>query len=1377
MRLKIKTKKQLFFGVVIIMSLAAGFFVYKSLLSDGKMDMNISSLPEYMMEDYFDSFSEMAKTDNKENILIITSKVPLEETYGATSVIEAPNHQFFLQYENEEDRKHALNMFEASNIKVSENKTYKFTNVDPEEKAYNSWGIKAMGLDKAAKLVESVDDVPEVTVAIIDTGLDMNLMNKYFPGKVDEVYNVLNPEGEMVDEYGHGTHIAGTIAEGTPDNVKILPIKVSSDESLSDVDIITAINYITYYKKADVINMSFGGYGYDEATDETRVAIEAAKEKGIISVAAAGNESTNEVSYPSGFDNTISISSVDSNLSLADYSNYGKMITFAAPGTDIKSIMGSEAQIAQEYEDDGDDDFQTISGTSMATPHAACAVAVLKSIKPDLGFDAVVSVLKDHAVDLGSNGWDSLYGYGLISFDGVKFCDETSSDCDEYSMFEKFIPGEMEIGDVVLTPYNYGSLTNILATTLFITSTNGETIEKAIGDLDIDDYQITGYDPYSSEEQTVTLSYSGMEMNFVVKNPDVYESGWEYSTPWDYSNNGYALTGYKDHNLEIKTLYLPNVTSDGVPVVSLENPDDNNCVFGTYSSDEKKCVNLVDAPHYTTIVLPENLGQIIGIWTLGSILPYSKPGTLANLERIVSYAGELKLLGGNTLAGLKKLYSVEANILFDEESGEDFSNDYMLTNITLSENNTVIPGYAFQNCYSLSDITIPESVEEIDFYAFMHAGLNELHIPKNVKNIGMGILEGTNQLESITVSGDNPWFYSPEGSNAIVKTDDDKLVAGSSSTIIPDTVKIIGSGALLEVNLREIEIPEGVTTIEANAISNTDLTRVVLPSTLESISDKAFHGIHHTCMSGKPFCGFDSFAFWVHRDSYALEWVVEEDYGYVIIEELDEISESMRIVRTDVKTRARALDTINDGNTDVYIYLANSEGVREPEPVRATVVGAKYYSNAFTGEESTVKHLVVGSNCFGAVYDLGAYHNMKATTLCTTISKRIPEYTIPTGLEADPGQKLSEITLPDGFSWESPNTVIGGAGMMYYQAMFTPVDTENYSIVRHISIGVLVRTDKELIIPTFDLKGGTPIRDDPLPITEEDVIVNGFESIEGDGDGFEVMYVDYYFDGDSDKINVVVGLRMSDKQFESHYFQGGRQRSEFEFEADTVYSSSPFVGPYDGGNHSISFNLGERYSQCSITYSTDNNESYDLTELPVFKEVGMHDVYYNVMCGESHSFTGSNTVTITGFNIDESVLEDGRLRIIDSDLKDLLGVIHVLADDETLFRVYDGDGNTIYDGDGNDIAIDESVTLATGYTFEVQIGSEIFKYEVVLVGDLNGDGLVSDEDFDAMRQHLIGTKLLEGTYLLAGYISDDDLINSGDLLQLKQHLLGIKLIK
>ena len=335
--------------------------------------INISECSEEFMENYFVETQELSVQDDNENILIITSTEDITDTYGATEVIEAPNNQYFIKYDSEETKDMALEQFqESDDMYVEENYIYTLSD-------FNSWGIEKMGLDSAIKTAENSDFLSEVTVAIIDSGCNMDLFNQNYSNKIDETYNLYDTR-EMYDSYGHGTHIAGTIAEGTSSNVKILPVKVSDSKLMDTMSIITAINYITYYEKADVINMSFGGNKFNNSL---YVAIEAASDKGIISIAAAGNSGSSEYEYPSAFDNTISVSAIDSEFNLAEFSNYGEMITFAAPGVNIESINGY------------------MSGTSMAAPHVVCAVAILKGINTNLTLDETITLLKEHTLDLG----------------------------------------------------------------------------------------------------------------------------------------------------------------------------------------------------------------------------------------------------------------------------------------------------------------------------------------------------------------------------------------------------------------------------------------------------------------------------------------------------------------------------------------------------------------------------------------------------------------------------------------------------------------------------------------------------------------------------------------------------------------------------------------------------------------------------------------------------------------------------------------------------------------------------------------------------------------------------------------------------------------
>ncbi len=440
-------KKIKYYSLMVILSvtiIGSLLFAYNHIFKNNNNRLNISHLSSDFVEKYFAEISEIKTDEEKENMLIVISDNMIEEDYGAIKIIEAPNNQYLLRYNSKEEKEFAFEKLKNdSRIKsVEENIVYTIQNDN-----YNSWGIEDMALNQAiTKANINIENMEKVTVAVIDSGCDMELFNKYYNGKIEEFYDVLENSTEiMTDEYGHGTHVAGTIAEGTPDNVKILPVKIQTVRDLGtdnpkpitirNSDFVAAINYIVYNHKAQVINMSISGV-YSEAVEQ---AIEAARQENIIVVAAAGNENTSSPRYPAAFDSTISVSGIDSNRERFINSNYGETITFTAPAVDIKSILGNNSFIVWQNENfsefDGDDDHETTSGTSMATPHVASAVAILKSYNKDLTLENVIDLLKKTTIDLGDEGWDQYFGYGLISFENVEFCDGV--DCDEFGVFKK----------------------------------------------------------------------------------------------------------------------------------------------------------------------------------------------------------------------------------------------------------------------------------------------------------------------------------------------------------------------------------------------------------------------------------------------------------------------------------------------------------------------------------------------------------------------------------------------------------------------------------------------------------------------------------------------------------------------------------------------------------------------------------------------------------------------------------------------------------------------------------------------------------------------------------------------------------------------------
>lgn len=216
------------FSSLIIIIVISGVCIIKDnfFKTEKTSNINISYLSDEFVDKYFKEISENNSNEDKDNMLIVISKSKIKNSYGAKNIIEAPNNQYILQYDSDEEKKSALEQLKKDKKieSVEENGVYTTQSAN-----YNSWGIEKMALDSASASANNYsENIKPVTVAIIDSGCNIELFNKYYNGKISEMYNVLEDSiTVMNDENGHGTHVAGTIAEGTPNNVKIFPIKVS----------------------------------------------------------------------------------------------------------------------------------------------------------------------------------------------------------------------------------------------------------------------------------------------------------------------------------------------------------------------------------------------------------------------------------------------------------------------------------------------------------------------------------------------------------------------------------------------------------------------------------------------------------------------------------------------------------------------------------------------------------------------------------------------------------------------------------------------------------------------------------------------------------------------------------------------------------------------------------------------------------------------------------------------------------------------------------------------------------------------------------------------------------------------------------------------
>ncbi len=329
---------------------------------------------------------------------------------------------------------------------------------------YMSWGIGAMGLDKAISAIEQKGDAEHLLVAVIDTGVNEAVFHEYFPDRNLTGYCIATCESGMVDNQGQGTHIISTIAEGTSDNVDLLMIRVTDLGIFTVTDLIDAINYAVS-QGADVINISAGNIfdfddeTYNEEYDMTwgeiyrlvweieKEVIDEAVDAGAIIVGSIGDNDNDNIRYPASYERVIGVGATNEDLSLTNFSNFNEFVDYVAPGARIEGLNARYGAEGQEM---------TIlnQGTSMAAAHVTAAVADILSFNKDLSFEQVVELLNSKANDLGETGKDDYFGNGFIDFSEAEFC-VGGVECDEYGVFA-LIPDEPDDEQEIPVPDTAG---------------------------------------------------------------------------------------------------------------------------------------------------------------------------------------------------------------------------------------------------------------------------------------------------------------------------------------------------------------------------------------------------------------------------------------------------------------------------------------------------------------------------------------------------------------------------------------------------------------------------------------------------------------------------------------------------------------------------------------------------------------------------------------------------------------------------------------------------------------------------------------------------------------------------------------------------------
>lgn len=264
------------------------------------------------------------------------------------------------------------------------------------------WAIKKIELDKAWDLEKGK---PEVIVAVLDTGIDLN--HPDLKENVIAGYDFVNNDSEPMDDNGHGTLVAGVIVARGDNNEgiagvswysKIMPIKITNKEGIGDYFTLAQGIIYAVDNGARIINLSIGGYAYSELLKE---AVDYGLNGGCVLVAGVGDKNTNTPVYPADYEGVIGVAATDPEDKIFSQSNYGEFIDLYAPGVEIYSTA-----LNGEY--------AYRSGSSLASAYVSGLVGLVLSADSSLTYEEVKKIL--YAADyVRRDDYKTTYGYGRIN--------------------------------------------------------------------------------------------------------------------------------------------------------------------------------------------------------------------------------------------------------------------------------------------------------------------------------------------------------------------------------------------------------------------------------------------------------------------------------------------------------------------------------------------------------------------------------------------------------------------------------------------------------------------------------------------------------------------------------------------------------------------------------------------------------------------------------------------------------------------------------------------------------------------------------------------------------------------------------------------------
>ena len=673
-----------------------------------------------------------------------------------------------------------------------------------------------------------------VTVAVIDTGIDTDHIE--FAGRISEYsYNATTDKivkdyakedgtydwSIIEDEQGHGTSVAGVIAagmngEGTvgiAPEVTLLVIKAESDENgafRSTADLVFGLNYAVE-RDADIVNMSFGAYTpTNPFARATRLAIDS----DVICVAAAGNDATSALCYPAADENVIAVGALKENGNeLAEYSNFGENSDVVAPGTTFTTKRGGGYGVS--------------TGTSLASPIVAGAMALLKNGNQYMEFEQARELLYASCYDLGAKGDDWYFGYGAIDVSALTVEQRGTVTFDMLTD---------EIEDIEQKFILNHALQNIPEPTRTYSIFDGWYYDIDLKEElnlyeDVWTGDITLYAKWANEDDGVPYTYVTLDDGTVEIRS--YTGKRRYITVPDkiYEKTVSSIGDFAfDGQTRLRQVNLPKT------ITNIGKFAFRNC-NNLYALNLPDGVKTIDENAFENTVRLQNIGMNAGI-ALEKVGDFAFKGsglTRFDVTAKVSYLNGSAFFGANslktfTVAKSNVNYTVFDGVLFNKTASKIVAYPAAKSGAyTIKDGVTSIGDYAFGYA-KIKNIDLNKT-ERIGEYAFAFSSLEAVAIPDNVVALSAASFAYNFNLKAVTLGG---------GLTEIPKSA--FYMGNITSLSVPKNIAVIGPNAFAANQIETLVFEEnsGLLEIGEAAFSLIPVQKVKFPASLVVIGASAF---------------------------------------------------------------------------------------------------------------------------------------------------------------------------------------------------------------------------------------------------------------------------------------------------------------------------------------------------------------------------------------------------------------------------------------------------------------------------------------------------------------------------------------------------------